>query len=142
MNQMLKNVDRNKVLLVLNWCISRFGKSKYCKTYPRLFVYKSAGTSLDKEHDGRCGHYCDGSISIFLGSNKDLKDLCGTVIHEYKHYLLNDKEFQREYRKLKKQGLTEEVTNQKHTHEKKARRFENKWKFICYNDLKKQLTRF
>lgn len=139
---MLKNVDREKVLLILNWCKNKFGKSKYWKNYPRLFVYKSTGASLDNEKDGRCGHYCNGVIAIFLGSNGDLKDLCGTVIHEYKHYLLNHSEYQREYKRLKKQGLTEKDTVYKHSHEKKAKRFENKWTHICYKELRKELIKF
>ena len=135
-------IDRKKVLLILKWCEKKFGKSNYWKYYPFLHVYKTKGKYADGEFDGkgRYGHFINGEISIFLGRHKTVKELCDTVIHEYKHYLLSENEFQLEYRKLKRQGFSEEnAWINKHPHEKLTKKFAKKWSHVCYNDLKSQL---
>jgi len=140
MNLTLKNIDRRKVLLILEWCKKNFGKSDFWKNYPYLRVYKTCGYTLDDEKTGRCGDYSKGVISIFLGSHKTVSDLCGTVVHEYKHYLLNEKEYNLERKNLKKRGINkDEDINRMHPHEKLARRFEGKWGHVCYNELKHEL---
>jgi hypothetical protein len=133
---MIDGITRDKVLLILEWCKDRFGISPYKKTHPLLRVYKSAGFYADNDHYtkkerfDRCGQYDADSciISIFLKSNGSYEELCGTLLHEYKHYLLNS-EFSNELIKLKKQ----------HPDEKYCNRFEKKWKMICYNELKDRL---
>lgn len=140
MNLMLKNINRKKVLLILEWCKKKFGESEYWKKYPYLRVYKTSGITLDNEKNGRCGDYSKGVISIFLGSHTTVRDLCGTVTHEYKHYLLNEKEYNIERKNLKKNGIKkDDDINRYHPHEKLARRFEGKWGHVCYNELQKKL---
>lgn len=139
---MLTNINRAKVLLILEWCKKKFGKSKYWKSYPLLFVYKTKGRYADDDNDekGRYGHYVEGKISIFLGRHGTVKDLCDTVLHEYKHYLLSEDDFQREYKRLKKQGYSEEdASTRKHPHEKLTKKFADKWAHACYNELKNEL---
>jgi hypothetical protein len=140
MNQTLKTVNRKKVLLILEWCKKKFGKSKYWKDYPQLRVYRTNGWSIDGDKKGRFGHFIGGKISIFLGKHKTIMELCDTVIHEYKHYLLDEDEFLLEYKKLKKQGYSEkDALTDKHPHENMAIEFANKWGHVCYNELKHEL---
>jgi hypothetical protein len=140
MNLIIKNINREKVLLILEWCKKKFGESEYWKKYPHLRVYKTCGITLDDEKNGRCGDYSKGVISIFLGSHATVSDLCGTVVHEYKHYLLNEKDYNLERKNLKKRGIMKDGDiNRMHPHEKLARRFESKWGHVCYNELKHEL---
>ena len=131
--------NREKVLLVLDWCINKFGKSKYWSDFPKLIVYKSMGITLDSTGTGRYGQYNDGIISIYLGHNKTVRFYCNVVLHEYKHYLLNDVEWNHKYKQLKKSGLSEEDAMFKHPHEAIANKFADKWQNECYNDLKNKL---
>lgn len=135
-------IDRKKVLLILRWCEKKFGKSEYWEYYPFLHVYKSKGRYAAGDNDikGRFGQFINGEISIFLGRHKTVKELCNTVIHEYKHYLLSEDDFQREYKKLKKLGYPEEdAWIIKHPHEKITKKFADKWAHVCYNELKHEL---
>jgi len=134
---MRANVDRNKVLLILNWCILKFGKSKYCEDYPQLRVYNSKGVSSRLNGElGLNGSYVDGTITIYLGTIKSMKELCETVIHEYKHYLQNNNEYDRLEKKLIKRGHDEDYVYENHPHEKRAEKAERKWGDVCYKELR------
>jgi hypothetical protein len=133
---MIDGITRDKVLLILEWCGKKFGKSVHKKTYPALRVYKSAGFYADsnhynkKERFNKCGQYDANTctISVFMKSNGSYEELCGTLLHEYKHYLLNST-FTNKLIKSKKQ----------HPDEKYCNRFEKKWVKTCYNELKEKL---
>lgn len=130
-------IDRKKVLLILDWCIMKFGMSKYHDDYPRLRLYKSAGkTAIKGNADGLRGTYLDGTITIYLDSNNSVKELCETIIHEYKHYLSSVDEYDALTNIMKIQGKDPGSLNYNHPHEKRARRMEDKWGVICYNELK------
>jgi hypothetical protein len=130
---MRANVDRNKVLLILDWCIFKFGASRYSDEFPpKIRIYKSKGTDLR-------GTYLDGVITVYLASNRSVKELCETVIHEYKHYLMNDDEYDVLANIMKKRGRDKEYMKYNHPHEKRARRMENKWGEICFNELRNKL---
>lgn len=132
------NIDRRKVLLILDWCIKRFGKSRYYKDNIRLKVYKSSGTSF-KNCGNVFGTYTNGKISIFVGCHTSIQNLCKTVVHEYKHYLLNENEWDGIYAKMIKSGINDNDAVRKHPHEKICKKFENKWGPICYKELKSKL---
>ena len=127
---MMKEVTRNKVLTILKWCQEKFGKSQYKKIFPLLRVYKTSGFYADDSRFNRCGQYCSATsmISIFLKSNSSYKELCGTVLHEYKHYLLNTTF-----------SSKQAESGKQHPHEKYCNRFENRWKNVCFNELKNKL---
>jgi hypothetical protein len=137
------DITRDKILLILKWFENKFSKSKFCKTFPKLRVYKSKGNSdyEDKEYGIR-GKYDSDTITIhiYLGTIKSVKILCNTVAHEYKHYKLNSKEYDKIYYKLRKSGLNpDDIHRIHHPHEKKCDRFEKKWGLICFNELKNKL---
>jgi uncharacterized protein YjaZ len=139
----MKNIDRNKLLLILNWCENKFGKSKYRKSTAKLRVYKTNGFSTGRRYyglkRGLCGHQSNDKIIIFLSTHRSMKELCKTIVHEYKHYLSSEKEWSMLYHKLKKQGLDDNKVIDEHPHEKEAIKFENKYGPICYKELKKEL---
>lgn len=136
---MRTTVKREKVLLILDWCVLKFGASKYNDEFPpRLRLYKSRGTGALKNIALR-GTYLDGTICIYLGSITSYKELCETVIHEYKHYIMNDNEYDRLTEKLKKKGRDEDFFLYHHPHEKRARYAERKWGKICYGELRYRL---
>jgi hypothetical protein len=140
MRSLIENLERKKVLLILDWCKSNFGRSRYFRKFPKLRVYRSAGTSsFEAGEGGLCGVYDSGTIIIYLGSHKSVRELCKTVIHEYKHYLLSIREYRSFLAKLENKGLdTDDIAN-KHPHEKKCRAFEDQWGDQCFSQLRKKL---
>jgi len=133
-------VNREKVLFILNWCINKFGLSKFKKSYPKLRVYKSCGKSEYNERElGLYGTCSNGLITIFLGTNHSMNRLCKTVLHEYKHYLMCDDEYIVLEKKLKKCGIATDKIYDKHPHEIRARKFEKTWGDICFKELKNKL---
>lgn len=137
---MKANVDRQKLLLILNWCAKKFGKSRFCKKPARLIVYKSRGTSRYEDRiTGLRGSYSDGKIKIYLGSAKSMRELCETIIHEYCHYKQSQFEFAVFYNRLEKEGLSIDSIYDKHPHEKKANRYEKRYGKQCFDELKAKL---
>jgi hypothetical protein len=136
---MRANIDRDKVVIIFDWCKKKFGKSRYWTDYPILRVYQSLGLSLDSEGHGRLGQFNDGIISVFLGHKMTVRTLCNVVLHEYKHYLLNDNEWNKIHKTLVKLGFDAEEAMFIHPHEKKTEQFEKEWGDICYNELKSKL---
>jgi len=137
---MRTTIDREKVLLILEWCINKFGKSKFHNKLPVLRVYKTEGKSGYSDRlTGLCGTYCDGTITIYLASNRSVRELCCTVIHEYKHYLMSEKEFRILHKKMTERGCEYDDILRNHPHEKRAVRAENTWGDICFNELKSKL---
>jgi hypothetical protein len=67
--------------------------------------------------------------------------LCGTILHEYKHYLLNGKEYDKMHINLRKKGFTDSEIHDIHPHEIKCRKHSDKWKSIAYAELKSQLRK-
>lgn len=140
MKSYVKNISRDKVLLILDWCITKFGQSEFNKGYPKLRVYKTKGMSNYYKEPIRGIHYPDNNIiCIYLGAITSVKILCETVIHEYKHYLLDNDEYEALIKILKKKNYDKNTIYDKHPHERKARRSENYWGKICYSELKYKL---
>jgi len=143
---MKKNISRKKALLILNWFKQKFGKSKYYNKPIILRIYKSQGTSTDK--DGCQGTYYNGNISIYLGSINSVMEVCKNIAHEYKHYLISDK-YNIEYSRIAhilnnkyKNKINKDLIYYIHPHEKRCRRFENKWGPICFKELKNKLYKY
>jgi len=142
MRSLIHNLDREKVIRILQWCQEKFGRSQYYRKYHRLRVYKSRGSSSFKESDpevGLFGTYGDGLISIYLGSHKGMKQLCSTVIHEYRHYLLSVREYRSIHRNLEDKGVDLTAVSEVHPHEVDCRKFEDKWADQCFRQLRKEL---
>ncbi len=140
MKNLIQNLDRKKVLLILEWCKTNFGRSKYHRKYPRLRVYRSTGKSSFQGCDGAlCGTYRSGVISIYLGSHNSMKEVCRTVIHEYKHYLMSIREYRSIATQFRKKGYSENNISFNHPHEKECRSFENDNDDLCFSQLRKKL---
>jgi hypothetical protein len=136
---MLKT-DRKKVEEILNWCIRKWGRSKYKHYYPKLRVYKyKSGLSDSFTSAYGVYNYEKNTINIFLKPHRGYKELCNTIIHEYKHYLLSVREFFKLYNVMCKKGKSFDYIDDFHPHEKKCIRLAAKWQDKCYNDLKKIL---
>jgi len=138
MGTRVKNLEREKVEIIIDWCIKKFGYSKYFKKHPKLRVYKSGGTSESYKYSN-LGTYYLGTITIYLGAHKSVKQLCSTVLHEYKHYLLSLDEYFKIQSRLEKKGLKQLQINQEHPHEIKCREFEKKWVDLCFKELRNKL---
>ena len=135
MRKFVQTVEREKIQLIFNWCKKKFKTSKYFEGYPRFRVYKTRGLSTDK--DGLRGKYENNQISIFLLSITSVRNLCETIIHEYKHYLLPD-DYDKIYTKLIAKYKSDNKTYKNHPHEKICCKFEKKWGIICFNEFKKE----
>jgi hypothetical protein len=137
---MKKTLNRDCILLILDWCCNKFKKSKHRNVYPKLRVYKTSGMSITGFNDcGVRGTYCGGTITVYLKSIDSVLQLCETIIHEYKHYLLSEKEYEKIQTKYLKTGMTISEVTDIHPHEKKANNFEDKWGVICFNELRNKL---
>ena len=140
MKSLIHNLDRKKVLLILEWCKNQFGRSRYVRKYPKLRVYRSTGNSYFEYRDrGLFGTYNSGTIIIYLGSHDSMKELCKTVIHEYRHYLMSVREYRSLYKDMAASGSDPEVISHIHPHEKECREFEEKWGGLCFSQLRKKL---
>lgn len=133
------NINRKKILLILHWCINKFGKSDY-NEFPKLRVYKSMGKSsyVDREYGLRgLYYYTTNTINVYLGTHPSVRELCKTIIHEYKHYMLDEKE----YRKIEADliDIDNNYLPNKHPHEQLAIEFENQWAEQCFKELKSRL---
>jgi len=95
----LENVNREFVDLIIDYCVSRFGFSKYQPNFPRFILYNR----LCSPSPLHCGHYKfkKNVVSIFKPAHKSCVDLVDTVIHEYVHYLQSNKKY---YKLAKKHG--------------------------------------
>jgi hypothetical protein len=154
--------NRKKIEIILLWCKRKWGKSKFKKDYPKLRVYTTAkGTYNSSRSSFGTYNYDTNTINIHVCHHKSYNQLIDTVIHEYKHYLLNTKE----YKKLEKilykrflndhgnayryisQNLSDSTTIEDvkcyiadiHPHEKKSVRLAKIWSKKCLNELKKDL---
>jgi len=136
-----ERINRKKILLILNWCIKKFGKNKNHKFYPKLIVYRSNGHShiiKSKKISAFYGYFDEknNKIIIFIKEHKSIYELCCTIIHEYKHYLLNDDEYNIIKNKMIKNNNDIDDIRLNHPHEIKTRKFELKWGIVCFNELK------
>jgi len=153
---------RDKVQLILLWCKRKWGKSKFKKDYPKLRVYtKAKGTYNSSRTSFGTYNYITNTINIHVCHHRSYLQLIDTVIHEYKHYLLDTKEYQKIEKILYKNfkhskgyvyryvssHLFENITmtevqdliSDVHPHEKKSERLAKKWSQICLKELKKEL---
>jgi hypothetical protein len=140
MRKKVQKLPREKVLLIFEWYKHNFGKSKFYHKPLKLRVYHSQGKSdyADKDY-GLRGTYNEGTLSIYLGSITTIQNVCKTVGHEYKHYLMNDRDYSYYSKKMKKRGLDKYSVYLNHPHEKRCRKFEEKWGSICFQELKNKL---
>jgi hypothetical protein len=130
------DIDRDKVLQILIWCENKFGKPKHRKNYPKLIVYNRKGIVDNIEV---CGYFKNNTIVVFLKEHKSVKELCKTIIHEYKHFTLKNDEYLELSEALKKKGYDENDLITVHPHEKRAISFEDKYGDICFKELKNRL---
>jgi len=128
---------RDKAVLIFDWCKKKFGRSKFNHEYPQLLIFKS------KNNTEKFKAYYNNEtnkIAIFLGRCYSYEMLCRCVIHEYKHYLMDNKEYEKITNFLmKKYKCSRDDVYDMHPHEKKAYKFEDKWSGICYKELKDKL---
>lgn len=135
---MLKT-KRNKILRILKWCEDNL-EYKTQTPIPKLRVYKGNGSSILGFKIAGC--FCDdkNTISIFLRSNKNLLDLCDTVIHEFQHFILHrarKEEYTKIKIKMKKNGFSDKEIAFEHPHEKKCTRIAEENAQLCYMQIKK-----
>ncbi len=133
---MAVNISRDKILIIINWCEKKFGKSNNRNSKLKLSVFKSKGNSIFKEHKKIYGTFQDDRISIYLGSHRDIKQVCATVIHEYTHYLLDDDEYEQFAKMLNRGCYNEFDMSSFHPHEILAKKRERIYMNECYNELK------
>lgn len=133
-------INKTKITAILNWCIDKYGKSKYCNSFPTIVLHNSFGYTEDHP-SGRYG-MCSrkgNRIYIFSKSHKSLLELCGTIIHEYNHYLQSNEEYNEIYHKLIKDGHNIDELYDIHPHEQYCDKIEKQDKKLCKHDLRKIL---
>jgi len=129
MTKRVQDFSRKDALMILEWFKQKFGKSKFYNDPIRIRLYRNINSEFR-------GTYDEGLICIFLPNNRGLKDICKTIAHEYKHYLLCPNEYFKLQKKLSKHNLDGYAD---HPHEKRCFKFEEKWGNICFEILKNKL---
>ena len=73
---------RSIVYLTISWCMDNLGTNKRRKNLLDISVKKERAST-------KCGqfHPIHNKITIYHDNNEYIKDLIGTTIHEYTHYL-------------------------------------------------------
>lgn len=76
---------------ILEWCLQKYGKSKFNKTFPIIELKKS-----DYYTEGCVAFYDDIDATIFLDKEKNdtIEEMANSIIHEYIHYKQNMKHYQ------------------------------------------------
>lgn len=130
--------NRDTVSYILDWCVKKWGKSKFANGLPKLTVYKSKGNTRNIK-----GEYVNekNRIIIYLGDVDSYVELCGIIIHEYTHYLLDNEEYDDLYYKLLDEGLNLTDIYKKHPHEIKCRERDRKYSSICFEEVNNILTK-
>ena len=121
--------NRQTAKLALEWCMDKWGKSKFHKDYPRLVVFKNHPEELS-------GWFNDEKniIYINLKHQHSALELIKTVIHEYTHFKQNTLgKYDKLARKYKNKPYEE------HPLEKQAFKREKKWGKICRKQIKQKL---
>lgn len=122
--------DRETAKLALEWCMKKWGKSRYFNDYPKLYVYKNCQNDLT-------GWFTESKnvIGINLKHQKSVLELVKTVIHEYTHYRQNTVElYDKLARKYKNRPYEE------HPQEKHAYKMEKAWGKICKTQIAKKVV--
>ena len=126
---MILNKDRKTALAALNWCMNKWGLSRYQDDFPKLRCYKKG------DGGGFYGHFddLDNTIIIYLQPHPDVLTLIETVIHEYVHYKQNVTE---NYDRYAEQY--EEYND--NPYERTAISRSARWKERCFKDIQKSLS--
>ena len=119
-------LHRGHATKILDWCIGRYGRSKYIREYPSIEFRKP----LYSDELDQYGYFDDITNTIYANRelHKTLKELAKTIIEEYVHYLQSDREYQR---------LAEQYSYSDHPMEKEAKKIADKHYKYCLKDLKK-----
>lgn len=121
--------NRKTAKLALEWCIQKWGKSKYHDDYPRLIVFKNNPEELS-------GWFNDKKNIIYLNMKYqyNVLEIIKTIIHEYTHFQQNTVlKYDKLARKFKGKPYEE------HPLEKQAYKRERKWAEICEKQIKQKL---
>lgn len=126
-------ITRKHIELALQYCIEKWGRSKYNGKPPKLRVFSPTN---QRNPDWVCGRYnpYPNQLSIYLNvkEHKKLIKLCSTVIHEFTHYLQC-------MRKYKKYAHVLKYSYDAHPYEKTARIREKKFRRECKKYVLKNL---
>jgi hypothetical protein len=78
--------------LIYLWCKENLSASRYHEDFPKMIL-------RNKKDDFFRGYYKDKNnlIGIYLKNNRSKKELCETIIHEWKHYQQNISEMYDRY---------------------------------------------
>ena len=124
----IANMKRRDILILVEWCKDKFGKSKFQKSFPKIVVNNKKGPY--------CGVYfpTENEIHIFPAQNKTFICLCDTIIHEYTHYLqMPTQQDQKDYnRHLKQKGYFD------NPFEVNARETAEKYTSFCFKNMKRK----
>ena len=81
----MENVSRKDVVKMMDFCINKWGMSRFHDSLPKLRVYSKP----PKDEPETFGYFNEDSniIIVYIKPHKSMLDICDTIIHEYTHYL-------------------------------------------------------
>jgi uncharacterized protein YjaZ len=112
--------------LTIKWCRDFFGINEKKRSKLKL-VFSERPRTIKKATV--FGNYCfwRNTITIYLPHCNTIEEIVSTVIHEYTHYLQS---------RLRYQNYQKEYYYSTNPYEKEARRNEEKYSRLCYNEIK------
>lgn len=121
-----KITNRKELLLILDWCKKKLGRSKY---YSIKKIKFRINTKINY-----MGFFSIDNNVIYVNPNvhDNFVDLIETIIHEYVHFKQNPREYERLWRKNLFMKYFE------HPHEEEAERIAQSLGKICYSELRKK----
>jgi hypothetical protein len=118
------NINLNNAKKILSWCKKEYGKSKFYKKYPKLYLYRIPWEPKDY------GYFLIdfNEIILFKKPHNTFVEFIDTIIHEYIHYLQD----QTKYDKLLPKGKN---NYKNHPFEKESYSIASRDKFKCKKEL-------
>lgn len=116
--------------IIIDWCFDHLGENKR--------IHKDLKVVLDFKTDEKvyCADYDidddERLITIYMNMTKTVKDLIQNCLHEYQHDLQPNSTYEKLY---KRYGY------KNHPHEKEARKIEERFWAICWEDIKSRVDK-
>jgi hypothetical protein len=113
----------------MNWCFDHLGENRRRQELTIELNYDKNEKDYYGDYDVEDG---EAVIRIYMNVNKTIKDLISSVIHEYVHNLQPNSTYDKLYRRYGYKN---------HPHEKEARKIEEKFWAICWDDVKHKIDK-
>lgn len=130
-------VSKETANSAFQWCIRKWGKSKFQPTFPRLICHNK----VNKEVLAGWFNEKSNTINICLPYTRSFSELIKTVIHEYTHYTQNVGKNYDKYTRIYSGRPYEDHPHEKIAYEREREYFEECKKYVLKEIKIKNLSK-